>query len=168
MSGSGGSGSTLSLSPPSRAHSPDPGLDPPLCPAQASLWTRRSPSVPPACRSSALPSALRGRRASQQRSAPRPHHREACAGRPERPSPPGLCGHRDAGSSRSRAGRSQDESVAAESATHLQNRMEKWEMSRRFLCLVHIDSLTSPRRTLVMAGHQDGEVPSPMAGHTWV
>lgn len=109
---------------------------------------------------------LRGLRASQQCSAPRPHHRDECAGRPERPSPPGPGGRWDAGSFWSRAGRSRDESVAAMSSTRLQSRMEKWKTSGRFLCLVHIESPTSPQCTYVVAGSQDGEVPSSVAGHT--
>lgn len=56
--------------------------------------------------------------------------------------------------------------MAAVSSTRLQSWTEKWKTSRRFLCLVHIESPTSPRCIHVVAGSQDGEVPSPVAGHT--
>lgn len=56
--------------------------------------------------------------------------------------------------------------MAAVSSTRLQSRTEKWKTSRPFLGLVHIESPTSPRCTHVMAGSQDGEVPSPIAAHT--
>lgn len=151
-----------------RPLSPDPGLEASPHPAPASLWTHHGPSVParPACCSSVLPSALRGPRASQQRSAPWPHHRETSAGWPERPSPPSPRGRKDAGSSRSSAGPSPDELMAAVSSTRLQSRRQTWKMSGRFLCLLRIESPTSTRRTQVTAGSQDGEVPSPVAGHT--
>lgn len=64
------------------ARSPDPGL-PRLGPVPASLWMLRPLPVPPcpAGRRSAIPSSLRSLRASQRRSAPRPHHRDTGAGR---------------------------------------------------------------------------------------
>lgn len=121
--------------------------------------------MPPgfARRSSALPSELRGPRASQQRSAPRPHHREACAGRLERQSPPDPRGPGMRALLGAALVAPQDEPVTAVSSTRPQSRTEKWKASDR---LVHIQSPTSPRCTYVMAASQDGEVPSPVAGHT--